>query len=74
MPAAPVRALIDGAAGKIEVAYALPGTPRAVAVVAHPHPLFGGTMENKVVTTVAKAFPAYVELLTLGEMCASAAC
>jgi alpha/beta superfamily hydrolase len=27
-----------------------------VAVVAHPHPLFGGTMDNKVVTTVAKAF------------------
>ena len=56
MPAAPVRALIDGGAGKIEVAYALPEVPRAVAVVAHPHPLFGGTMENKVVTTVAKAF------------------
>jgi len=52
MPAAPVRALIDGGAGKIEVAYALPDRPRAVAVVAHPHPLFGGTMENKVVTTL----------------------
>ena len=29
---------------------------RGVAVVAHPHPLFGGTMENKVVQTMARAF------------------
>ncbi len=37
---------------------ALPGgTPsRGVAVIAHPHPLFGGTMENKVVQTLARAF------------------
>jgi alpha/beta superfamily hydrolase len=27
-----------------------------VAVVAHPHPLFGGTMDNKVVQTLARAF------------------
>ncbi len=30
--------------------------PIGVAVIAHPHPLFGGTMENKVVQTVARAF------------------
>ncbi len=30
--------------------------PRGVAVIAHPHPLFGGTMENKVVQTLARAF------------------
>lgn len=27
-----------------------------VAVIAHPHPLFGGTAENKVVQTLARAF------------------
>jgi uncharacterized protein len=30
--------------------------PRGVAVIAHPHPLFGGTMDNKVVQTMARAF------------------
>ena len=30
-------------------------TPVGVAVIAHPHPLFGGTMENKVVQTMARA-------------------
>jgi alpha/beta superfamily hydrolase len=29
---------------------------RGTAVIAHPHPLFGGTMDNKVVQTVARAF------------------
>jgi alpha/beta superfamily hydrolase len=53
---ASARELIDGAAGKIEVASAIPESPRAVAVIAHPHPLFGGTMDNKVVTTLARAF------------------
>lgn len=48
------RTLVDGAAGKIEVASNVPGDARAVAVIAHPHPLFGGTMENKVITTLAK--------------------
>jgi alpha/beta superfamily hydrolase len=56
MPAASTRTLIGGAAGRIEVAYALPLNTHAVAVIAHPHPLFGGTMDNKVVTTLAKAF------------------
>jgi uncharacterized protein len=57
--AAPVtlkKALIDGAAGAIETACQSPESPRAVAVVAHPHPLFGGTMDNKVATTLARAF------------------
>src|SRR5881394_3402178 len=56
MGVATARALVDGAAGKIEVASSLPEAPRAIAVIAHPHPLFGGTMDNKVVTTLAKAF------------------
>jgi len=53
--------VIDGAAGNIEVAIATPDTESflgraAIAVVAHPHPLFGGTMDNKVVTTLARSF------------------
>ncbi len=32
------------------------GAVRGVAVIAHPHPLFGGTMDNKVVQTLARAF------------------
>ena len=53
--------LIDGPVGKIEVALDLPdevrenGTaPRGIALVAHPHPLFGGTMDNKVAQTLAR--------------------
>src|SRR4051794_7168959 len=34
----------------------MPLNAHAIAVIAHPHPLFGGTMDNKVVTTLAKAF------------------
>ena len=56
MPAGNLRALVRGEAGDIEVVSSTPEGARAVAVVAHPHPLFGGTMDNKVVTTVAKAF------------------
>ena len=50
------RTLVDGAAGTIEVAASVPDAPRGVAVIAHPHPLFGGTMDNKVITTLAKAY------------------
>lgn len=52
------KTLIAGSAGAIEVAAQVPESTalRAVAVVAHPHPLFGGTMDNKVITTVARAF------------------
>jgi len=50
------RSLIDGPAGRIEVAASIPASPVSIAVIAHPHPLFGGTMDNKVVTTVARAF------------------
>ena len=56
MAAATARELIEGAAGKIECASTVPDSPRAVAVIAHPHPLFGGTMDNKVVTTLTRAF------------------
>ncbi len=46
-----------GPAGAIEMAMDAPAGPsRGVAVIAHPHPLFGGTMDNKVVQTLARAF------------------
>jgi alpha/beta superfamily hydrolase len=51
------RALIDGPAGKIETDVNDPGGGRrGLALIAHPNPLQGGTKDNKVVTTLAKAF------------------
>jgi alpha/beta superfamily hydrolase len=51
---------ITGAAGALECALDLPdpadGAPRGIALVAHPHPLYGGTMDNKVAQTLARAF------------------
>jgi alpha/beta superfamily hydrolase len=48
---------IQGPAGLIEIALDAPAGPAlGVAVIAHPHPLFGGTMDNKVVQTLARAF------------------
>ena len=55
------RLSLVGAAGAIEALRDLPPAGVAVrgtAVIAHPHPLFGGTMENKVVQTLARAFVA----------------
>ena len=49
------RILLDGSAGKLEVFVEPQAAPIGVAVIAHPHPLFGGTADNKVVTTLAKA-------------------
>ena len=51
-----LRAMIDGPVGPIEAAVQMPDAPRAVAIIAHPHPLFGGTMDNKVAQTLAKTF------------------
>ena len=50
--------IIQGPAGKLEMAIGTPlGNEReAIGIVCHPHPLHGGTMYNKVVTTLAKAF------------------
>jgi hypothetical protein len=53
------RFRLPGPAGAIEVLRDAPlaGTaPHGTAVIAHPHPLFGGTMDNKVVQTLARAF------------------
>jgi len=52
-----VREEIAGPAGRIECAIDRPeGAPRGVAVVCHPHPQFGGTLDNKVVQMVARTF------------------
>jgi uncharacterized protein len=51
------RVLIPGPAGAIECAIDEPAEAlRGVAVVCHPHPLHGGTMDNKVAQTLARAF------------------
>lgn len=51
------KSIIQGPAGALEIAVDLPaGDSRGVAVIAHPHPLFAGTMDNKVVQTLARAF------------------
>jgi alpha/beta superfamily hydrolase len=48
---------IEGAAGHLEGVVHVPDDiPRAIAVVAHPLPTMGGTMENKVAMTLAKTF------------------
>jgi len=54
---------IAGSVGTIECALDLPDSaqfpaPRGIALVAHPHPLYGGTMDNKVAQTLARAFVA----------------
>ncbi|MCC6535506.1 MAG: alpha/beta hydrolase [Burkholderiales bacterium] len=55
-PSTLTEALLDGPAGTIEVAINDPGTSRrGLALIAHPHPLQGGTRDNKVVTTLARA-------------------
>ena len=51
------RESISGPAGAIECAIDEPAdTPRGVAVVCHPHPQYGGTLDNKVAQTLARAF------------------
>lgn len=49
--------LLDGPAGKLESLLEEPedGNPRQTCLVCHPHPLFGGTMHNKVVYRIARA-------------------
>jgi alpha/beta superfamily hydrolase len=56
MNAGTQRSTIAGAAGLIEIALDSPPAPRGVAVLCHPHPLHGGTLDNKVVQTLARAF------------------
>lgn len=51
------KVIFAGTSGQLEGVLHLPDNkPRAIAVVAHPLPVMGGTMDNKVVTTLARAF------------------
>ena len=58
MPASSLeRVLIEGPTGALETDFNAPqAIPRGVALIAHPNPVQGGTKDNKVVTTLAKAF------------------
>ncbi|NBU89198.1 MAG: alpha/beta hydrolase, partial [Betaproteobacteria bacterium] len=62
IPKAP-RTFIDGPAGTLECVLedpkpevCNPNAPLPLAVVCHPHPLHGGTLDNKVAQTLARAF------------------
>jgi len=49
--------VIDGPAGPLEIVQNIPPTAaRGVALIAHPLPTQGGTLDNKVVQTLAKTF------------------
>jgi alpha/beta superfamily hydrolase len=57
------RAAIAGPAGLLDIVVNAPATGvagglRGIALIAHPHPLQGGTLDNKVVQTLAKTFAA----------------
>jgi alpha/beta superfamily hydrolase len=53
------RRTIAGPAGALEIALNIPKTVRGIALIAHPHPLEGGTLDNKVAYTLAKSFFAF---------------
>jgi len=64
MRASTRREFVAGPAGRIECAVDAPegeareagSAARGTALIAHPHPQFGGTLDNKVVQTLARAF------------------
>jgi uncharacterized protein len=65
LTAKPERLAVDGPAGRIEIVVDHPpvfptdgaeDSARGIAIVAHPHPLFGGTLDNKVAQTLARTF------------------
>jgi uncharacterized protein len=52
-----VKFTLQGKAGAMECLLDVPEeAPRGIALVAHPHPLYGGTMDNKVTQTLARTF------------------
>ncbi len=53
MPTVTRKFFIDGPSGRLETILGEPQSiPKGIAVIAHPHPLHGGTMDNKVVHTL----------------------
>ena len=56
-PSKTAREIVAGPAGAIEVVINAPSdSPAGLALIAHPHPLQGGTLDNKVAQTLAKTF------------------
>jgi alpha/beta superfamily hydrolase len=56
-PRATERVLVAGPAGALEVALDVPKSPpEGIALIAHPNPVQGGTLDNKVVQTLARTF------------------
>jgi uncharacterized protein len=57
-PNAIKKKFIAGPVGQLETIIAPPINEEKpiVGIICHPHPLYGGTMDNKVVTTCARAF------------------
>ncbi|MFQ5644579.1 MAG: alpha/beta hydrolase [Thiogranum sp.] len=48
---------IEGPAGALQILTEMPaGTPAALAVICHPHPLHGGSLNNKIVHQLARTF------------------
>lgn len=50
------RQTVKGSVGPIETVLAIPAEPRGIALICHPLPIQGGTLDNKVVQTLAKTF------------------
>ncbi len=60
MPASIQKLLVSGVRGAIEVALDWPaGAPQGIVFIGHPHPLYGGTFDNKVVATIARTFAGF---------------
>jgi alpha/beta superfamily hydrolase len=56
-PKSTERFVVDGPAGALEIVINAPAaSPAGIALVAHPLPTEGGTLDNKVVYTLAKTF------------------
>ena len=58
LPGRAEQDFIAGAAGRIEtvIDVAETASPRGIALVAHPHPLYGGALDNKVAQTLTRTF------------------
>ncbi|MBA3252833.1 MAG: alpha/beta hydrolase [Burkholderiaceae bacterium] len=57
MPASTEKLVVDGGGGGLELALDWPAAaPQGTVYIGHPHPLYGGTFDNKVVATIARTF------------------
>lgn len=57
MKAEKMQKIIEGDAGALEIrVHSQQEENNGVVIISHPHPLYGGTMNNKVVTTLEKSF------------------